>query len=104
MTDANNNPDCVIELNEDNAEAGLKEEDQLQKKYFNGGKLVLTRINVENIKKKQHPIKRPIVKYLNFILFILIFYKLGKMGISIFDDNNYCHILCYNFWIYLFIS
>ena len=103
MTDANNNPDCVIEITEDNVEAGLKEDDQLQKKYFNGGKVVLTRINTENIKKKQHTVKRPIVKFINFNQYLLFsFYNLGKMGISIFDHNNNCHFWCFNFWLCLF--
>jgi hypothetical protein len=72
MTDTNNNSDFVIEIT-DNAEAGLKEEDELQKKYFNGGKVVLTKINVENIKKKSNVVKRPLVS----LFFIITIYSMN---------------------------
>jgi hypothetical protein len=61
MSDTNNNPDCVIEISEDNVEKSLKEEDDLQKKYFNGGKLIYTRVNLDPKKKKSNSVKRPYV-------------------------------------------
>ena len=66
MTDDNhNNPDCVIDISEDNVENGLKEDEQLHKKYFNGNKVVLTKINEENKKRKINISKRPLVSFIS---------------------------------------
>ena len=97
MTDINNNPDCVIDISEDNAEEALKEEEHMQKKYFNGGKVVLTKINVENKKKKTNIVKKPLVTL--YILFINI---LEKMGIEISHYYDICYFYGFINWLYLF--
>ena len=64
MTDGNHNDShCVIDISEDNLEKGFKEDEQLQKKYFNGNKIVLTKIVETSKKKKISNSKRPVVIY-----------------------------------------
>ncbi len=65
MTDGNHNDShCVIDISEDNLDKGFKEDEQLRKKYFNGDKVVLTKIIETSKKKKIHISKRPLVIYI----------------------------------------
>lgn len=70
MSDTNNNPDCVIDITEDNVEKGLNEEEDLQYKYFNGGKVVYSRVIVDPKKKKASIVKRPFVITYYYVLLI----------------------------------
>ncbi len=56
------NADSIVEISHDNPSENLKEEDSLTSKYFNGGKVVLTRIEKPNKRNKSKVIKQPIVK------------------------------------------
>jgi len=68
MTDCNQNDShCVIDISNDNLDLGFKEDEQLQKKYFNRNKVILTKINETSKKKKINISKRRLVNNIHNI-------------------------------------